>query len=500
MNAPQRNSVSFPFDNTYARLPDRFFATLSTNPVSAPKLIRINEPLAMHLGLDPDSLASSEGIEILAGNRLADGSAPIAMVYAGHQFGNWVPQLGDGRAMLLGEVVDQDGARRDIQLKGSGPTPFSRMGDGRAWLGPVLREYIVSEAMAAMNVPTTRALAAVATGDVIQREQMFPGAILTRVASSHIRVGTFQFFAARRDVDALKLLTDHVISRHYPDLLEAPNRALALLQKVMQRQASLIAKWMHVGFIHGVMNTDNMSVAGETIDYGPCAFMDRYHPETVFSSIDQFSRYAYSNQPRIAHWNLACLAQSLMPLFAEDEDQAVEIGQTALNGFPDLYEAAYLTGMGQKLGIAEVRDEDAPLMTDLLSRMAENQVDFTLLFRALCEIGDPAGGMETDAPVRNLFVDPTSFDMWAVEWRKRLAMETRDAHARQVAMRAVNPAFIPRNHLVEAAIQAALAEDFKPFEDLVTVLATPFEDQPDFKHLAQPPEPEQIVRETFCGT
>lgn len=502
MNAPQRSP--FPFDNSYARLPDRFFAELAPSPVSAPKLIRVNDELARHLGLDPDYLASPEGVEILAGNRIAGGSEPIAMAYAGHQFGGWSPQLGDGRAMLLGEVIDQDGVRRDIQLKGSGPTPFSRMGDGRAWLGPVLREYIVSEAMAALGVPTTRALAAVTTGDVVVREQPFPGAVLTRVARSHIRVGTFQFFAARRDVEALRLLCDHVIARHYPDIAEADNPAVALLVRVMERQAALVANWMHVGFIHGVMNTDNMSVAGETIDYGPCAFMDRYHPEMVFSSIDQHGRYAYRNQPGIAHWNLACLAQSLMPLFDADEDKAVEIGQETLNGFPKLYETAYLSGMQKKLGLGEAQEGDAALALDLLARMAENQADFTLTFRELCEIADPdidaERARETDVRARNQFVDPTAFDAWAVQWRNRLGKEPLDKDGRHTAMRTVNPAFIPRNHLVEEAIQAALVDDFKPFEDLLSVLKTPYVSQPDFARQAEPPQPEQIVRETFCGT
>ena len=499
MNAPQQSAL-FPFDNSYARLPDRFFAELAPNPVSAPQLIQLNKSLADDLGLDCDDLVTPQGVETLAGNRMAPGSEPLAMAYAGHQFGGWVPQLGDGRAMLLGEIIDRQGARRDIQLKGSGPTPFSRNGDGRAWLGPVLREYIVSEAMAALGVPTTRALAAVTTGDLVHREQSYPGAVLTRVASSHIRVGTFQYFAARRDIEGLRLLSDHVLSRHYPESVGAENPAMALLQNVMGRQAELIAKWMHVGFIHGVMNTDNMSIAGETIDYGPCAFMDTYHPDTVFSSIDQYSRYAYSNQPRIAHWNLACLAQSLMPLFSDDEEAAVEIGQETLNGYPDLYEAAYLAGMGKKLGLTNVDADDAPLMTDLLSRMAENQVDFTLFFRALCGIADPTGGLDTDDLVRNLFVDPKGFDAWAVEWRKRLATETCDIANRQAGMFAVNPAYIPRNHRVEEAIQAALADDFKPFEHLVTVLARPYETQSEFEYLTLPPQPEQVVQATFCGT
>ena len=323
----------FAFDNSYARLPDRFFARLRPTPVAAPRLVRLNKKLAWHLRLDPGKLAAPEGVEILAGNRVPKRGEPLAMAYGGHQFGTFVPQLGDGRAILLGEVIDRDGVRRDIQLKGSGPTPFSRRGDGRAALGPVLREYIVSEAMAALGIPTTRALAAVTTGEPVWRETPLPGAVLTRVASSHIRVGTFQFFAARGDLDAIRCLADHVIARHYPEAVDAANRYRTLLDLVISRQAALIAKWLLVGFIHGVMNTDNMSIAGETIDYGPCAFMDVYHPGTVYSSIDNMGRYAYGNQPRVAQWNLARLAETLLPLLAEDKDTAVKEAQQAIDAF-----------------------------------------------------------------------------------------------------------------------------------------------------------------------
>src|SRR5437870_3557580 len=326
-------TVHFPFQNTYSALPANFFARVAPTPVVAPRLIKLNRVLAVHLGLDPDVLESPEGAEILAGKRLPDGADPIAMAYAGHQFGQFVPQLGDGRAILLGEVIDRDGVRRDIQLKGSGPTPFSRNGDGRAALGPVLREYIVSEAMAALGIPTTRSLAAVTTGETVRREMPLPGAVLTRVAASHIRVGTFQYFAVRGDVDALRHLADHVIARHYPEVAGAANPYRTLLDQVIVRQADLIAKWLHVGFIHGVMNTDNMSIAGETIDYGPCAFMDSYDPATVFSSIDRSGRYAYANQPAIAQWNLVRLAECLLPLLAPDEDAAVEEAKAALASF-----------------------------------------------------------------------------------------------------------------------------------------------------------------------
>ncbi len=492
-------SVFFPFDNSYACLPDRFFARLTPSPVRAPELICLNETLAEHLGLDPEQLSSPEGVEILSGNRLPEGAEPLAMAYAGHQFGNWVPQLGDGRAMLLGEVIDQDGVRRDIQLKGSGHTPFSRMGDGRAVLGPVLREYIVSEAMAALGIPTTRALAAVTTGEQVAREQLLPGAVLTRVAQSHVRVGTFQFFAARGDVEALRLLADHVIERHFPDASRTDRPYRALLDAAIGRQAQLIARWQLVGFIHGVMNTDNMSIAGETIDYGPCAFMDTYHPETVYSSIDQMSRYAYANQPHIAQWNLTVLAQTLLPLLAEDEDVAVAEAQDAINGFPRLFDAAYHAGMRAKLGLVQVRAGDNELAHDLLNCMAENKTDFSLTFRRLCDVS--AEDPETDAAVRELFEDPAAFDGWAGRWRERLDQEGNSDDMRQLAMREVNPAFIPRNHLVAEVIKAATeAEDFTPFDKLMTVLACPYEEKPEYARYTIPPTPEQVVLQTFCGT
>ncbi len=500
MNAPDRTDVFFPFDNSYARLPDRFYARLDPEPVSAPRLIRVNEELAHLLKLDPEELRSPAGVEILAGNRIPEGSDPLAMAYAGHQFGNWVPQLGDGRAILLGEVVGRDGIRRDIQLKGSGRTPFSRMGDGRAVLGPILREYIVAEGMAALGVPTTRALAAVLTGEKVARETFLPGAVLTRVAQSHVRVGTFQFFAARRDDEALRLLADHVIERHDPDAAKEKNPYLALLANVVARQAELIARWQLIGFIHGVMNTDNMSIAGETIDYGPCAFMDTYHPNTVYSSIDHMGRYAYGNQPAIAHWNLAVLAQSLLPLFDADSEQAVEMAQEVINTFPGLYDAAYLSGLRAKLGLAEPDEGDRDLADDLLKRMAENEADFTLTFRHLCDAATPAP-TDADGKVRDQFKDGQAFDDWSVVWRKRLSKEITGSDARMAAMRAVNPAFVPRNHLVAEAIKAAEEqEDFKPFEELMAVLARPFDDQPGRDRYTLPPRPDQVVHATFCGT
>jgi len=420
----------FAFDNSYARLPERFFARLPPIPVFAPRLVRLNDALARKLGLDPAKLASPEGVEMLAGNRVPEGAEPIALAYAGHQFGHWVPQLGDGRAVLLGEVIDRDGVRYDIQLKGAGRTPFSRNGDGRAALGPVLREYIVSEAMAALGVPTTRTLAAVTTGEDIRRETLLPGAVLTRVARSHVRVGTFEFFASRGDTEAVQALADYVIARLYPHALNAENPCRALLDSVIARTAELVARWMLVGFIHGVMNTDNMAIAGETIDYGPCAFMDSYDPATVFSSIDSGGRYAYANQPRIAHWNLARLAQSLLPLLGEGEAGAVEAGQRAIDAFPRIFDEAWHSGLAGKLGFAEWRDGDAALAQALLDAMAANKVDFTLAFRRLCDCAE--FGREADGAVRALFADPAAFDAWAETWRRRLADEDRMAVERAI--------------------------------------------------------------------
>ncbi len=490
--------AKIPFDNTYARLPDRFFARVAPTPVRAPQLIRINHNLALELGLDPEWLASEEGLGMLSGSRVIDAAEPIATAYAGHQFGEFVPQLGDGRAILLGELIDRKGVRRDIQLKGSGRTPFSRGGDGRAPLGPVLREYIVSEAMAAMGIPTTRALAAVATGEPVFREVTLPGAVLTRVASSHIRVGTFQFFARRGDVEGVRLLADHVIARHYPEAAESEQPYLALLEAVIRAQATLIADWMLIGFVHGVMNTDNMAIAGETIDYGPCAFLDSYDHQAVFSSIDRGGRYAYFRQPAIGGWNLTRFAESLLPLLSDDSTTAVATAQDALGAYSSIYEAAYLAKLRRKLGLLTDRDGDAELGRDLLQAMEANRADFTLTFRKLSEA---AGSADADAEVGRLFASASAYDEWAVRWRQRLAEEPTEVATRQAVMRAVNPAYIPRNHLVEAAIRAAMDEDdFAPFHELVTVLANPFDDQPSFRQYAEPPEEDEQVFRTFCGT
>ena len=491
-------AAHFPFDNTYARLPGRFFARLTPTPVEGAKLVRLNRGLARDLGLDPAWLASSEGVAALAGNHVPQGADPLAAAYAGHQFGHFQPQLGDGRAILLGEVVGRDGRRRDIQLKGSGRTPFSRGGDGRAALGPVLREYIVSEAMAALGIPTTRALAAVLTGETIVRETLLPGAVLTRVASSHIRVGSFQYFAARGDVEGLRALADHVIARHYPEAAHVGKPYRALLDGVIARQAALVASWLLVGFIHGVMNTDNMSIAGETIDYGPCAFLDVYDPATVFSSIDRRGRYAYANQPRVAHWNLARLAEALLPLLGADDEAAVAEAEAALQTFQGRFDAAYEAGLGRKIGLSSAREGDAALADELLAAMAANRADFTLVFRRLADIGAGPDGAEA---VRSLFIDPTAFDVWAARWRTRLHDESRTDAERQSAMRTVNPAYIPRNHRVEAVIEAALtAADYAPFEDLLTVLSRPYDDEPKFARYAEAPEPDGRTYQTFCGT
>jgi uncharacterized protein YdiU (UPF0061 family) len=491
-------SVTFPFDNTYARLPERFFARVLPTPVKAPQLIRVNGPLAVRLGLAPALLASEEGVQVLAGNRVADGAEPIAAAYAGHQFGTFVPQLGDGRAILLGELIDRDGVRRDVQLKGSGRTPYSRGGDGRAALGPVLREYVVSEALAALGIPTTRALAAVTTGEAVIRETVLPGAVLTRVASSHIRVGTFQFFAGRGDVEGVRLLADHVVARHYPGAVNSERPYRALLDAVIRAQAELIAAWMLVGFIHGVMNTDNTSVAGETIDYGPCAFMDAYDPGAVFSAIDRHGRYAYARQPAIGEWNLARLAECLLPLLSDDTDAAIAEAEQALDAYRPVFERAYQGGLRRKLGLLTEREGDAELGHDLLQAMSTNGADYTLTFRRL---SDEASGQEDGAGVRSLFANPSAYDEWAPRWRERLGQEPMDAATRRAAMLAVNPAFIPRNHRVEAVIRAAIDEgDFAPFHELSTVLSNPFEAQPAFARYAEPPAAHERVLQTFCGT
>ena len=495
-------SNQFQFDNTYSKLPEHFYARLSPTPVQKPDLIKVNKKLASHLGLNPDLLKTPTGTNILVGNQLPNGAEPLAMVYSGHQFGGWVPQLGDGRAILLGEIISRDGQRHDIHLKGAGRTPFSRNGDGRAWIGPVLREYILSEAMAALSIPTTRALAIATTGEMVMRESMLPGAVLTRTASSHIRVGTFQYFSSNQDIDALKLLSKHVIDRHYPEAWDSPNPYIALLEGVISRQAELIAKWMAVGFIHGVMNTDNMAISGETIDYGPCAFMDAYHPNKVFSSIDHWGRYAYSKQPTIAHWNLSCFASCILTLINEDTDIAVKVATEKLNCFYEIYDRAWISNFGSKIGLKNHQKGDANLIQNLLDCMAVNKADFSLTFRRLSDIPATKNlqNQTLDKPFTNLFKDPLAADNWLEKWRARLHLEVLDDTERQRIMRTSNPAYIPRNHRVEEVIVAALKQNLEPFENLLKILSSPFDDQPKNVNFQNAPQANEEIHETFCGT
>ncbi|MGX9855245.1 protein adenylyltransferase SelO [Limimaricola variabilis] len=466
-------TIAISFDNSYSRLPERLFTRQAPVPVADPGWIALNDGLAREMGLDPDALRTDEGLRVFAGNAVPEGATPIAQLYAGHQFGSWNPQLGDGRQILLGEVVGPDGIRRDIALKGSGQTPYSRMGDGRAWVGPVIREYLMSEAMHALGVPTTRALAAVTTGEEVIRETALPGAILTRVAQSHIRVGTFQVLAARSDTEGLRALAEHTMARHFP----SAGSVSELLAQMVARQAELIAQWMSLGFIHGVMNTDNCAVAGETIDYGPCAMMDVYHPARVFSSIDAHGRYAYGNQPQVALWNIAQFATSLVPLMP-DQQKAVDDFTAIINRFADLYQAAWLRRFGAKLGLADPQPEDRALIEGLLTAMTREERDFTNSFRALAD----------DAPER-----ATSDAEWIAAWR------ARDPDP-EIAARA-NPQVIPRLHRIEAAITAALTGDLAPFEEMLGVVTRPFDPDPDLaKRYVDPPGEGDRVDRTFCGT
>ena len=488
-----------PFNNTYVRLGENFYAGTSPVPVSNPELIIFNHALGNELGLADTCLATQDSAAIYAGNVVPDGAEPVAMAYSGHQFGHFNPQLGDGRALLLGQIETPDGTLRDIHLKGTGQTRYSRNGDGRAALGPVLREYLVSEAMARLGVPTTRALAAVTTGEEVAREQLLPGGVITRLASSFVRVGTFEFFASRGDLAAVTRLADYVIEHNYPACRDHTNPYLALLEAVIDRQAALIAQWMHLGFIHGVMNTDNMSIAGETIDYGPCAFMDHYAHDQVFSSIDRNGRYAYNNQPSIGLWNLTRLAETLVPLLAESTDPGVEAAKAALHAYRERYEDYWLDGMRQKTGLMTPRDEDKALIEELLDSMAANRADFTLTFYYLSQPGMDSA--DQDRQARGLFDDPGQFDAWAVKWRARLQKDNADDAMRHARMRAVNPAYIPRNHRIEAAIRAAEDDgDFSTFHELHAVLQNPFERQPQMDSYMLPPEPHEVVSQTFCGT
>jgi uncharacterized protein YdiU (UPF0061 family) len=484
--------VTLPFDNTYARLPERFYARVRPTPVQKPELLAVNEELAATLGVSEALLRDPA---VWAGNAIPEGAEPIALAYAGHQFGGLVPQLGDGRAILLGELVGTDGKRRDVQLKGSGRTPFSRGGDGRAAVGPVLRELVVSEAMHALGVPTTRALAAVRTGEPVYRETVLPGAVLTRVASSHLRVGTFQYFAIRDDREALVLLTKYALARHYPDEKREASEALTLLERVMDAQARLVARWLSLGFIHGVMNTDNTSISGETIDYGPCAFMDAFDPVRHFSSIDQHGRYAFARQPGIAMWNLARMAEALLPLIDDDEARAIAVATERIESFPARFEPLYAAELRKKLGLARAEDDDFDLAKALLGLMAQSHADYTLTFRRLAEVvsGDPS-------TLAASFREPVAFLSWVEGWRARLSREAADPSEQAARIRSASPAFIPRNHRVEEVIAAAAAGDLKPLERLRRVLSRPYDDQPDASELALPPGDEQWSYATFCGT
>jgi uncharacterized protein YdiU (UPF0061 family) len=514
------------FEHSYATLPPRFYERVQPAPVTHPQLVVFNRFLAGELEFEPDvDTLEREAAALFSGNRLPDDANPIAMAYAGHQFGGFVPRLGDGRAILLGEVKGRDGVLRDIQLKGAGLTPFSRGGDGRAAIGPMLREYVISEAMHALGIPSTRSLAVVLTGERVYREAALPGAVLTRVASSHVRVGTFQYFAARGDQEALRDLLGYVIARHYPDALGAGAPALAVLSLIAERQAALIARWMQVGFIHGVMNTDNMAISGETIDYGPCAFLDKYDPNTVFSSIDHGGRYAYVNQPAIAQWNLARLAETLLPLIDSDSDKAIRLATEVVESFIDRFDAHFLDGMRRKIGLSAALDGDADLINRLLVMMRNAGADFTLTFRRLAVeaaadpdrpggpwgAGDPGGPSDpgglsgasgaSATALRGLLGESAAVDDWLRDWRQRLTQDAQTAPERATAMRSVNPAFIPRNHRVEAALGAASKDgDFEPFKQLVGILRRPYVDQPEVAEYSLPPEPSQQVFKTFCGT
>ena len=484
------------FQHTYGALPSRFYTQVAPTPVPDPRLVIFNAALAADLGLDA-SVIEPQAAAIFSGNQLPEDAHPISMAYAGHQFGMFVSRLGDGRAILLGEIRGRDGLLRDVQLKGAGLTPFSRRGDGRAVIGPMLREYLISEAMHAFGVPTTRSLAVVTTGEKVFRETALPGAVLTRVAASHVRVGTFQYFAARGDEDGLRELLKYVIGRHYPAARDADSPALAVLREVTQRQLTLVTQWMLLGFIHGVMNTDNMAISGETIDYGPCAFMDEYDPRTVFSSIDRNGRYAYTNQPAIAQWNLARFAEALLPLIDPDRGKAISLAREVLDGFIAQFDAHILAGMCRKIGLASPMEGDAALVRGLLTTMEQSQADFTLTFRRLARVAEHSG---EQAALLELFSTTSGMEAWLLDWRERLTRDPQSGAERARGMRAANPAFIPRNHHVEFALNAAESGDYGAFQRLLSVFSRPYEDQPEMADLAEPPQPSERVLQTFCGT
>jgi uncharacterized protein YdiU (UPF0061 family) len=486
----------FAFDNSYVRELDGLYEPWqAARAAPAPELLALNDELAAELGVDRTALEAPEGVAILVGNAAPEGASPVAQAYAGHQFGGYSPRLGDGRALLLGEVIDVHGRRRDLHLKGSGRTPFARGGDGLAAVGPMLREYVVSEAMHALGIPTSRALAVVATGDRVVRETMLPGAVLARVAASHIRVGTFEYAAARGDAVLVRRLADHAIARHHPEAADAQSPYLAFFEAVVEAQASLVARWMLVGFIHGVMNTDNMAISGETIDYGPCAFMDAFDPATVFSSIDHGGRYAYGNQPRVAQWNLARLAEALLPLLHADTETAIAAATDVLHSFPDRYRGHWGDGMRAKLGLPPGEEEDGAISDELLELLHAQHVDFTGCFRALSSV---ARGDATAA--RSRFTEPAHFDEWSSRWLARLSALGRDPEAVAAGMDRVNPVYIPRNHRVEEALAAATGGDPGPFRRLLDVLAQPFDERPGLEAYAEAAPADLGAYRTFCGT
>ena len=484
------------FDNTFSANLEHFYVPWKADKVPAPRMLLFNDDLAADLGLDAESFTSGGGAEILSGNLVPDGATPLAQVYAGHQFGGFSPQLGDGRALLLGEIVDPEGKRWDMQLKGSGRTPFSRGGDGKSALGPVLREYLISEAMHALGIPTTRSLAAVATGETVQRETALPGAVLTRIAASHIRVGTFQFFASQQQTERVRELADYAIARHYPELRETETRYLDFFRTVAARQAALVASWMHIGFIHGVMNTDNMTISGETIDYGPCAFLDTYAPDTVFSSIDAHGRYAFGNQPIMAQWNLTRLAEALLRIIDDDADRATELLTDEINAFPGAYMRNWLSGMRRKLGLLTEEDADLDLVNGLFNALPDQNVDYTLFFRRL---SNAATG--DDSAVRALFDDPEVYAQWATRWHERLKRESASDEQRAHTMNAVNPIYVPRNHQVEAALESAVQTgSLDALNRLQDVLARPFEEREGLEDYTRPAPDDFGPYRTFCGT
>ena len=496
--------IQFNFDNSYARELEGFYVPFEGDDAPKPELIKLNTKLAQQLNLDPSGLAGAAGAEFFSGSKIPEGANPLAQAYAGHQFGGFSAQLGDGRALLLGEVIDVEGKRRDIQLKGSGRTPFSRGGDGKAALGPVLREYILSEAMFGLGIPTTRALAVVTTGGEVIRETVLPGAVLARVASSHLRVGTFQFFAARGEVDKVRQLADYAIARHYPHLKAIENPYLSFLEAVAESQAALIAKWMLVGFVHGVMNTDNMTISGETIDYGPCAFLDHYDPDAVFSSIDAQGRYAYQNQPPIGQWNIARLAETLLPLIDRDNGSAIEKATEVVNLFSQKYLALWLEGMGEKLGLQSSRSQDdqgfttsdIDLINAVLTLMHDQKTDFTRFFRSL---GEAVTGRSER--LLALFEDASAIEPWLDQWRHRLGEDTRDNKERAHAMNRINPIYVARNHKVEEALSDAVTHrDFTTFEKLITVLEQPFDQRAGLEKYEQAAPDDFGPYRTFCGT